>query len=134
MAEKRALERVSFSPGEFATLFGKSQTWGYRQIYAGKVKTIVEYGRLQIPASEVERILASAARYEGQKKAVPRTKSEFQARRAELQAAWRHFVASKNRGNAGSVKKPTRVPHASAGRGESRQAVMSRLTRGSRGA
>ena len=50
-------QRVTFSPGEFAALFGKSQTWGYRQIYAGKVKTITEYGRILIPASEVDRIL-----------------------------------------------------------------------------
>ena len=42
-------DRVAFSPGEFAALFGKSQTWGYRQIYAGKVKAIDEYGRNHDP-------------------------------------------------------------------------------------
>ena len=68
MSEKTSLLRVAYSPGEFAALFGKSQTWGYRQIYSGKVKAITEYGRFQIPASEVERILATAERYQGHKK------------------------------------------------------------------
>ena len=58
-------EKVALTPGEFAALFGKSQTWGYRQLYAGKVKAITEYGRTMIPASEVERILGEAGRYNG---------------------------------------------------------------------
>ncbi|MEM6823015.1 MAG: hypothetical protein AAF558_13880 [Verrucomicrobiota bacterium] len=58
-------EKVVITPEEFAALFGKSQTWGYRQLYAGKVKVITGYGRLMIPASEVERLLESAAPYEG---------------------------------------------------------------------
>jgi len=78
------MERVTFSPGEFAELFGKSQTWGYRQIYAGKVKAITEYGRILIPAAEVERILGSASRYEGMKKKPARTKAEIQALKPEL--------------------------------------------------
>lgn len=69
-------ERVSFSPGEFAALFGKSQTWGYRQIYAQKVTTITEYGCIQIPAAEVERILASAGLYNGLLPPKPHTKVE----------------------------------------------------------
>jgi hypothetical protein len=31
-------EKVVLSPTEFASLFGRHYTWGYRQIYAGKVK------------------------------------------------------------------------------------------------
>jgi hypothetical protein len=27
--------RIAYSPGEFAALFGKHQTWGYRQLYKG---------------------------------------------------------------------------------------------------
>lgn len=65
MAEGLAFKRLAFSPGEFAELFGKSQTWGYRQIYAGNVKTITEYGRILIPASEAEKILAKAGVYNG---------------------------------------------------------------------
>ena len=53
-------KRVAYSPAEFAALFGKSQTWGYRQIYAGKVKTITQHGRILIPAAVVERILGEA--------------------------------------------------------------------------
>ena len=80
-------QRVTFSPGEFAALFGKSQTWGYRQLYAGKVKSITEYGRILIPASEVERILAEAGIYNGEKKRVAKVVSK-----AEL---WERFVAVK---------------------------------------
>ena len=80
-------QRVTFSPGEFAALFGKSQTWGYRQLYAGKVKSITEYGRILIPASEVERILAEAGIYNGEKKRVAKVVST-----AEL---WKRFVAVK---------------------------------------
>lgn len=63
-----SLKRVAYSPAEFAGMFGKSQTWGYRQIYAGKVKTITQHGRILIPAADVERILAEAGIYNGEKK------------------------------------------------------------------
>ncbi len=61
--ESSSPKRVAFSPAEFAALFGKSQTWGYRQIYAGKVTTITRHGRILIPAADVERILAEAGIY-----------------------------------------------------------------------
>ena len=61
----RKPDKVALTPAEFAALFGKSTTWGYRQLYAGKVKAITEYGRTLIPASEVERILNEAGRYNG---------------------------------------------------------------------
>ena len=80
------LKRVAFSPGEFATLFGKSQTWGYRQIYAGKVKTITQHGRILIPAAEVERILAEAGIYNGEKKRVAKVESKA--------ALWKRLVAA----------------------------------------
>ena len=66
MAEP-AINRVAYSPGEFAKMFGKSQTWGYRQIYAGKVNAITEHGRILIPAKEVDSILESARPYDGRK-------------------------------------------------------------------
>jgi hypothetical protein len=105
------MERVTFSPGEFAALFGKSQTWGYRQIYAGKVTTITDYGRILIPAAEVERILATAAKYEGLKKKPNRTKEEFQAMKPVLRLAWRDFV---HRKTAALSKKSTSVPRVKA--------------------
>ena len=83
-------ERVAYSPGEFAALFGKSQTWGYRQIYAGKVKTITQHGRILIPAADVERILAEAGIYNGEKKRVTKEVSK-----AEL---WKRSLAGRKTG------------------------------------
>ena len=54
------MERVAYTPKEFAALFGKSQTWGYRQIYSGAVASTTEHGRTLIPAREVEKILSTA--------------------------------------------------------------------------
>ena len=51
---------IAYSPVKFAALFGHEQSWAYRLIYAGKVKVITEFGRMMIPATEVERILESA--------------------------------------------------------------------------
>jgi len=91
------MERVTFSPGEFAALFGKSQTWGYRQIYAGRVNAITEFGRILIPAKEVERILETASRYEGQVKR-RRSKTELPVSDSELKSAWQAFVERKKAG------------------------------------
>ena len=66
------LEKVALTPEEFAALFGKSQTWGYRQLYAGKVKAIKDYGRLMIPVAEVERVLSEAGLYAPQRSAPKR--------------------------------------------------------------
>ena len=62
-------QRLGFSPKEFSKANGRSATWGYRQIYAGKVKVISDCGRLLIPRFEVERFLARAAEYNPQGKA-----------------------------------------------------------------
>lgn len=62
---KSELAKVALTPAEFAALFGKSQTWGYRQLYSGKVKAITDFGRTLIPVSEVERVLGKAGRYLG---------------------------------------------------------------------
>jgi hypothetical protein len=100
MTAKAPLQRVAYSPGEFATMFGKSQTWGYRQIYAGKVTTITQHGRILIPAAEVERILAEAGIYNGEKKrlAKPEDRQENKA------ALWKQFIANRRTGNSGDGK------------------------------
>ncbi len=49
-------ERQAYTPKEFASLYGRAQTWGYRMLYAGRVKAIKDLGRLLIPRSEVERL------------------------------------------------------------------------------
>jgi hypothetical protein len=68
-------DRVAFSPAEFAALFGRSGTWGYRQLYSGSVNAIKDHGRLMIPASEVERVLGTAGVYNGLKPKVTRKDS-----------------------------------------------------------
>ena len=60
-------EKVVLSPTEFASLFGRHYTWGYRQIYAGKVKVITNLGRIMIPRSEVDRLLQQTEIYPGKK-------------------------------------------------------------------
>jgi len=132
--EARDSGPVAFSPREFAALFKKEQSWGYRQIYAGKVKTITEYGRIMVPASEVERILASAGRYEGKKKPA-RTKTQLQALKPELQSAWQEFIRQKRNGERPSSKKPepASLPRSAVVRPEARRSALERLTRPNKG-
>jgi hypothetical protein len=56
-------QRAAFSPSEFAALCGRSPTWGYRQIYAARIKPLSDCGRLLIPRSEVDSFLARKAEY-----------------------------------------------------------------------
>ena len=55
--------RVAYSPAEFAALFGRHPTWGYRQLYRGTVKAITQCGRVMIPRTEVDRLVSSAEMY-----------------------------------------------------------------------
>ena len=119
------MERVAFSPGEFAALFGKQQTWGYRQLYAGKVKSITEHGRILIPASEVERILGKAGTYDGLKvKAkVPKGGSKIDA--------WRRFLSARRKaaGAKGKVASGAVLARLRPARGNAREAALARITR-----
>jgi len=65
-------ERLGYSPAEFGGLFGRSATWGYRQIYAGRVKPISDCGRILVPRSEVDSFLARRGEYNPK----PRTKTQ----------------------------------------------------------
>lgn len=56
-------ERVALSPAEFAALCGRSPTWAYRLIYAGRIKPITDCGRLLIPRTQLESFLARTAEY-----------------------------------------------------------------------
>lgn len=56
--------RVAVSPSEFAGLFGRHKSWGYRQLYEGRVTAITSMGKTLIPLSEIQRILASAAPFD----------------------------------------------------------------------
>lgn len=127
------LKRVAFSPGEFATLFGKSQTWGYRQIYAGKVKAITEHGRILIPAAEVERILQTAGIYDGLKPKPPGTKAEIQRLAPKHPDAWKTFLAKRRdaSGVATVGSGPRGAPHSSRSAlpSSGRKAALDRLKR-----
>ena len=56
-------QRLAYSAAEFAALFGRSPTWAYRQIYAGRIKPIADCGRLLIPHTEADSILARRREY-----------------------------------------------------------------------
>jgi hypothetical protein len=59
-------ERLAYEPGELGKLFGrKSRTWGYRLCYSGAVKTVRISGRMFIPRSEVEKLIANPVEYTG---------------------------------------------------------------------
>jgi hypothetical protein len=62
-------ERLALSPREFAAALGKSATFAYRQIYAGRIKPISDCGRMMISRSEIDQFLARAAEYNPQRKA-----------------------------------------------------------------
>ncbi len=92
-----AAERPALSVREFAALFNKEQTWGYRQLYKGKIKTITEFGRMLIPASEVERILGTAGTYNGLKPKVGKKLGKL--------SGWAKFLAERRKGKSQSGKK-----------------------------
>jgi len=63
------VHQLAFSPAEAGIVCGRSPTWAYRRIYAGKFRvTNDEDGRLQIPRSEIERYLGGAEKYNPNRK------------------------------------------------------------------
>ena len=121
--------RVAYSPGEFAKLFGKSQTWGYREIYRGNVKAITEHGRILIPAKEVERILESAGIYNGREK--PKSApAKTKPLSAEQKSIWQRFIELRKgpgpvpTGKIGAAHLPSREKG-----GKNRASVVQRLSR-----
>jgi hypothetical protein len=114
-----ALDRVAFSPREFASLFGKSQTWGYRQIYAGKVKTVTELGRILIPAAEVERVLGKAGEYNGLK---PRVRKGVQKLNA-----WRRFIAGRRKPKGRTMTARASLGKLHASSSDARNVALQRL-------
>lgn len=120
-------ERVAYSPGEFAKLFGKSQTWGYREIYRGNVKAITKHGRILIPAKEVERILESAGIYDGTEKQKP-AQQKAKPFSVEQKTIWQRFIELRKNEGAGSVGKTgtANFPR-SKRRGRTSELVMRRI-------
>ena len=81
------MEKVTYTPAEFACVFGKERTWAYRQLYAGKVTAITEFGRVLIPHAEIDRLLASSDKYLGRKKSpTPKRKKKKKPVRKRLKA------------------------------------------------
>ena len=61
-------QRLAFTPFECGVLMGKSATYVYRQIYAGRIQPISDCGRIMIPRIELDRFLARTAQYNPQSK------------------------------------------------------------------
>jgi len=72
-------ERLGYTIAEFAALFGRSNTWGYRQLYNGRVKPIADCGRILVPRSEVDAFLARRAEYNPKQKRTRKSKHEKKA-------------------------------------------------------
>ncbi len=92
----------TYTPTEFAALFGKEKTWAYRQLYAGKVEAITEFGRIMIGASEITKIESTSARYLGKKKVAPKAaikdlKESNELSSAEGGSQWVNAVRSRKR-------------------------------------
>jgi hypothetical protein len=66
--EQQAIDRAAYSPAEFAASCGRHPSWAYRLLYSGKIHAITELGRLLIPATEFERVLTMAQRYDPKSK------------------------------------------------------------------
>ena len=132
MPKASDLERVAYSPGEFATLFGKSQTWGYRQIYAGKVNAITQHGRILIPAKEVERVLESAGIYNGQEKP-KQAKARIENLTPEQKSIWHRFIEHRRESPAqsekGEAEKPAATHELPSGKAAARGSVRGRIAK-----
>jgi len=50
--------KLALTPAEFAAPFGRSKTWTYRLLYAGKLKRLAGTPAILIPRAELERFLA----------------------------------------------------------------------------
>ena len=58
-------DRLILTPAEFGALFGRSKTWAYRMIYRGVIRPLKSTPSVMIPRSEVDRLLADTAEYDG---------------------------------------------------------------------
>ena len=110
------MEKVTYSPGEFAAVFGKERTWAYRQLYSGKVQAVTGLGRTLIPKSEVERLLSEAGRYLGAKAKVKKqvlpavtTKPPAHAAAPTAGSVWKTSIASRRQRKIVTSKKPLDV-------------------------
>jgi hypothetical protein len=59
---------AAYTPTQFAQRLGRSATYGYRLLYSGKVKAVTGFGRILIPATELNRVLSQADTYNPSKR------------------------------------------------------------------
>lgn len=76
MRQNEATNRAAYSPAEFAATCGRHPSWAYRLLYGGKIRAVTEFGRILIPASELERVLSLAQPYDPKPKAQRKLDSE----------------------------------------------------------
>ena len=126
MAARQSEKRVAYSPAEFAELFGKSQTWGYRQIYAGKVTAITQHGRILIPAKEVEKILESAGIYNGLEKP-KKAKARLESLSPEQSSIWHRFLLLRRQPGKAAPSAKTTCPTPLKWNSVSRRSTVERL-------
>jgi len=58
----------TYTPAEFAALFGKHKTWGYRRIYAGAVQILKHSPRHLIPQAEVDKFSSTTVVHQKSRK------------------------------------------------------------------
>jgi len=80
--QNETTDRAAYSPAEFAATCGRHASWAYRLLYGGKIRAITELGRILIPATELQRVLGLAQRYDPKPKAKAKPKPETQHEKA----------------------------------------------------
>ena len=103
-------DKIAYSPGEFAALFGKERTWTYRQLSAGKIKCIKDYGRTMIPASEAERIAKDTSQLKVPKKAAKAVESTNESGPKKLSSSWSSWVSTRKTKVAAGKRPAKRLP------------------------
>lgn len=136
------MEKVTYTPAEFAEVFGRERTWAYRQLYAGKVQAITELGRTLIPKSEVDRLLGEVGRYLGAKAKTKKDVVQHWTGKPTSQSvavsSWAHAIMQRKKhglppqgsAHSGGARKLSSQerPHP-CDQATSRQSVYQRLTR-----
>ena len=85
---------ATYTPAEFAAIFNRERTWAYRLLYSGKVKALTKLGQLQIPQSEVDRLLADTQRYRGSPSHEKRTAKRKAAKKVPVSKGAKKWSAA----------------------------------------
>jgi excisionase family DNA binding protein len=77
-------ERRAYTIAEAADLLGVHKVSVYRRVYSGEIKVLSGFGRLTIPAAELEQFLRKVTTYTPKRR--PRAARDAQAEAAEVAA------------------------------------------------